>query len=49
MGTGSHLNIKGVDREAQSVNYQDEAGHLPLFSKPRPAEKKDLREELKVP
>ena len=30
-GPGSHLHIEGVDRKAQSVNYQNEAGCLSLF------------------
>ena len=47
-GPGSHCHIGGADRKAQSVNYQNEARHPPLFTKPRPAEKVP-RAELKAP
>ena len=45
MGHGSCLHIGGADRKAQSINYQNKAGHLPLFPKLRPAKKKVPRVE----
>ena len=46
--TGGCHHIGAADRKAQLVNYQNGARHLPPLSKPRPAEKKVLRAELKV-
>ena len=49
MGPGSCLHIGRADREAELVNYHNEAGHLPLFPKANTAKKRVLRAELKVP
>ena len=48
MGTGGHSHVGGEDREAQLVNYQDEAGRLLASPKLGPF-KKIQRAELKMP